>query len=61
MGIHCISPSIFPLIDEAGVFSITDVYLRLARQHAVLGLDQSSCNWMDIGSPEQLVLAEKYF
>lgn len=61
MGIHCISPDIFPLIDEEGVFSITDVYLRLARQHVILGLDQSACSWMDIGSPEQLLLAEKQF
>ncbi len=61
MGIHCISPSIFPLIEEEGVFSITDVYLRLAHQQLILGLDQSSCNWMDIGSPEQLLLAEKLY
>ena len=59
MGIHCISPSIFPLMEEEGVFSIIDVYLRLARQHIILGLDQSACKWMDIGSPEQLLLAEK--
>lgn len=61
MGIHCLSPSIFPLIEEEGVFSITDVYLRLARKYSILGLDQSSCKWMDIGSPEQLLLAEKQF
>jgi NDP-sugar pyrophosphorylase family protein len=59
MGIHCISPSIFHLMEEEGVFSIIDVYLRLARQHIILGLDQSACKWMDIGSPEQLLLAEK--
>lgn len=61
MGIHCISPSIFPLIQEEGVFSITDVYLRLARQQIILGLDQTTCRWLDIGSPEQLLLAEEYF
>lgn len=61
MGIHCVKPSIFSLMQEEGVFSITDVYLRLAARHAILGLDQSSCRWMDIGSPEQLMLAEKSF
>lgn len=61
MGIHCISASIFKLIEEEGIFSITDLYLRLARTYPIVGLDQSASRWMDIGSPEQLLLAEKEF
>lgn len=57
-GIHWISPSIFPLITEEGVFSITDVYLRLAVNHDIRMVDVSDAEWFDIGSPEQLAVAE---
>jgi len=58
-GIHQISPSIFPLITEEGVFSITDVYLRLAVDHDILMIDVTDATWFDIGSPEQLAVAER--
>lgn len=60
-GIHRISPSIFPLITERGVFSITDVYLRLAVTHDINMVDVSDAAWFDIGSPEQLAVAESDF
>lgn len=60
-GIHRISPSIFPLITEEGVFSITDVYLRLAVDHDILMVDVTDAAWFDIGSPEQLAVAERDF
>jgi NDP-sugar pyrophosphorylase family protein len=58
-GIHQISPSIFPLMTEEGVFSITDVYLRLAVHHDIRMVDVSDAAWFDIGSPEQLAVAER--
>ncbi|MDD4923074.1 MAG: nucleotidyltransferase family protein [Bacteroidales bacterium] len=58
-GIHLIHPALFPLMTEEGVFSITDVYLRLARTHEIRMFDVSASEWFDIGSPEQLELAEK--
>ena len=58
-GIHRISPSIFPLMMEEGVFSITDVYLRLAVNHDIRMIDVSNAAWFDIGSPEQLAVAER--
>jgi NDP-sugar pyrophosphorylase family protein len=60
-GIHRISPAIFPLISEDGVFSITDVYLRLAETHDIRMLDVSDSAWFDVGSPEQLAVAERDF
>ena len=60
-GIHQISPSIFPLMTEVGVFSITDVYLRLAVDHDIRMVDVSDAAWFDIGSPEQLAVAERDF
>jgi len=60
-GIHRISPSIFPLMTEEGVFSITDVYLRLAVHHDIRMVDVTDAAWFDVGSPEQLALAERDF
>jgi NDP-sugar pyrophosphorylase family protein len=60
-GIHRLSPSIFPLITEEGVFSITDVYLRLAVHHDIRMVDVTDAAWFDIGSPEQLAVAEHNF
>ncbi len=60
-GIHRLSPSIFPLITEEGVFSITDVYLRLAIHHDIRMVDVTDAAWFDIGSPEQLAVAERDF
>jgi len=58
-GIHVIHPELFPLMTETGVFSITDVYLRLATTHDVCMYDVSDRSWFDIGSPEQLTMAER--
>ena len=60
-GIHLIYPSIFPVMTEEGVFSITDVYLRLAVDHDIRMVDVSNAAWFDIGSPEQLWVAERDF
>lgn len=59
MGIHYICPSIFPLMTEKGVFSITDVYLRLAAQYDIRMSDQSCSHWMDMGTPEQWKVASQ--
>jgi len=58
-GIHLIHPALFPLMTEEGVFSITDVYLRLARTYEIRMFDVSDADWFDIGSPEQLSIAER--
>lgn len=58
-GIHLIHPEIFPLMTEHGVFSIMDAYLRLSRDYEIRMFDVSDAEWFDIGSPEQLKLAEE--
>lgn len=61
-GIYSVSPALFPLLDEAGVFSITDTFVRLAAS----GVDLRSfvCDgryWADIGDVEKLAAARARF
>ena len=58
--IHVMSPEIFPLISEKGVFSIMDTYLRLAKNHSILTWRHDPDFWMDLGRIENLKEAEKY-
>jgi len=61
-GIHVISPAIFPLLTETGAFSITDSYVRLARQgERIQAFRVDSAAWFDIGSAEKLERARKHF
>ncbi len=49
-GIYVLDPVIFELMTETGMFSITPVLLRLAREHNIsLFLHQGE--WMDMGKP----------
>src|SRR5271157_2100170 len=50
-GIHVISPNLFSLMKEEGVFSITDAYLELAAGGAdVIGFRAEEYYWRDVGS-----------
>lgn len=60
-GIHIINPAIFPLLVEEGKFSLVDVYLRLAKEYVILGYDHSGGVLIDVGKPESIAVAEKYF
>jgi NDP-sugar pyrophosphorylase family protein len=54
-GIHVISPRIFSLMIEDGVFSIITAYLRLANQgEKILGFRADDYEWRDLGTPESL-------
>lgn len=57
-GIHLIQPEIFDLITEEGKFPIMGLYLRLAKDHKIIGYRDQSELWMDLGKPEQLQAAE---
>ncbi|MFT5748987.1 MAG: MurNAc alpha-1-phosphate uridylyltransferase [Ancylomarina sp.] len=57
-GIHIIDYKLLDLIEEKGVFSIIDLYLRLAKNHKITGHYDSSDLWMDLGRPEELQKAE---
>ena len=54
-GIHVISPRIFSLMNEQGVFSIIDVYLRLAAaREKIAAFRADDFYWRDLGKPEQV-------
>ncbi|MEP6596924.1 MAG: sugar phosphate nucleotidyltransferase [Ginsengibacter sp.] len=60
-GIHIISPEIFLLIKHEGKFSITDVYLELCKTHDITAFDHSTSKFVDVGRPENILLAERMF
>lgn len=57
-GIHIIDYKLLDLIEEEGVFSVIDLYLRLAKTHKIMGYYDTSDIWMDLGNPEALQRAE---
>ncbi|HET7440882.1 MAG TPA: nucleotidyltransferase family protein [Terriglobales bacterium] len=57
-GIHVISPRIFGLMSEEGVFPILSTYLRLASQgEKILAFRADEYYWRDLGKPENIVQA----
>lgn len=54
-GIHVISPRIFSLLNEEGVFPIIPAYLRLAGQKQKIGAFRADeYYWRDLGKPKDL-------
>lgn len=54
-GVHLISPRLFSLLDESGVFSIITTYLRLAGQGEKIGAFRADeYYWRDMGKPENI-------
>jgi NDP-sugar pyrophosphorylase family protein len=60
-GIQIVQPEIFGLITETGKFPIMDLYLRLAQTESVHGFVDTSTIWMDLGKPDQILMAETLF
>jgi NDP-sugar pyrophosphorylase family protein len=59
-GIHVLSPRFFALMKEDGVFSIIDVYLRLAGAgEKIVGFRADEYYWRDLGKPENIARAEE--
>jgi NDP-sugar pyrophosphorylase family protein len=57
-GIHVISPRIFPLLNEEGVFSIIPAYLRLAGEgESIRAFRADEYYWRDLGRPENVAKA----
>ncbi|MBN9311860.1 MAG: nucleotidyltransferase [Chryseobacterium sp. 39-10] len=59
-GIHCVNPAIFNKIKRTGKFSIMEEYLDLMMTEKIRGYEHSSL-LIDVGRPESVVEAEKYF
>src|SRR5919108_3273872 len=57
-GIHVISPRLFAMMREEGVFSIITSYLRLAAGgEEILGFRADEYYWRDLGRPENVAQA----
>ncbi len=57
-GIHVISPRLFAVMTEKGVFSIIDAYLRLAGLgERILAFGADEYYWRDLGRPQDLLAA----
>jgi NDP-sugar pyrophosphorylase family protein len=54
-GIHIISPRLFAMMTEVGVFSIIDSYLHLAaRGNKILAFRADEYYWRDLGRPDNV-------
>jgi N-acetyl-alpha-D-muramate 1-phosphate uridylyltransferase len=60
-GIHVIDVGLFRHFPEADVFSINQVYLRLAATHPVIRYVHDHRFWADIGTPDKLRQAEQLY
>jgi len=59
-GIHVLSPRIFSLLNEDGVFSVIPAYLRLAAQNEpVFAFRADRYYWRDLGRPEHIIQVER--
>lgn len=59
-GIHVLSPRIFSLLNEDGVFSVIPAYLRLAAQKDPLfAFRADQYYWRDLGRPEHIIQVER--
>jgi NDP-sugar pyrophosphorylase family protein len=59
--VHIVNPTLLSLITQKGVFSIIDTYLDLAKNHIIIGYEHSNDLVVDVGKPESIFEAEKYF
>ena len=58
-GIYILDPQIFNLFPDEKIFSVMPWLLELSGQHDILGWDHSSDFWYDLGSLENLKMAER--
>lgn len=59
-GIHVVNPEMTTMISEEGVFSIIEVYLRLARTEPIYVWPCLEEPWIDVGTPENLRKANEH-
>ncbi len=59
-GIHCLNSRIFKKIKRTGKFSIMEEYLDLMTEYSIKGY-QHNALLIDVGRPESITEAEKYF
>lgn len=52
---------VFRLSPFKGKFSLTDLYLELAKEHPINGYDHTGDKWVDVGKTESIAVAEALF
>ena len=57
---HILEPEIFNYM-KAGAYSLTSLYLELAKDHEILTFRDDSGFWADIGTPENLEGVKQHF
>jgi len=55
---HIVEPEIFNYMSE-GIYTMIDLYLRLAGEHTIYTLKHDEGYWVDIGTPESLEYVRK--
>jgi N-acetyl-alpha-D-muramate 1-phosphate uridylyltransferase len=56
--IHIAEPEIFRYMNE-GIYTMIDLYLKLAAEHNIFTMKQDDGYWVDFGTPEHLEYARK--
>jgi NDP-sugar pyrophosphorylase family protein len=52
---------VFRFIPFTGKFSLTDLYLELAKEHTILGYDHTGDKFVDVGKTDSIAKAESLF
>lgn len=60
-GIHIINPEIFEKMPTSGKFSIMTTYMEIMKTEKIFGFDHSGGILVDVGRPESVLEAEKFF
>jgi NDP-sugar pyrophosphorylase family protein len=56
---HIVEPEIFKFMHE-GIYSMIDLYLKLAKDHDIYTLKHDEGYWIDMGTPESLNYVRKF-
>jgi NDP-sugar pyrophosphorylase family protein len=59
--VHIVEPRMLGMMKDEGKFSIIDTYLELAKTEAIYLFDHTGDVVVDVGKPESIAEAEKYF
>jgi NDP-sugar pyrophosphorylase family protein len=57
-GVHVVSKRIFDMMPQTTVFSMTELYLQMCRQHQIEAYFHNETQWVDVGRKEHFSLAE---
>lgn len=59
-GIHIVSQDLLGKLNRGGVYSIIDVYLKMAENHNIMGYNHDFDYWFDVGTPEKYSIVNTY-